>query len=91
MNMRLGKHGLSREGFDLLWDQQNGRCAICRVALVFGKRGVHVDHDHLTNKVRGLLCAPCNVGLGQFGDSPELLRAALDYLLEEDKVHEYRK
>ena len=40
-----------------------------------------VDHDHKTNKIRGMLCNRCNQGLGQFKDDPELLEYARIYLL----------
>lgn len=39
-----------------------------------------VDHCHNSTKARGLLCHGCNVGLGNFRDSPELLMAAVRYL-----------
>lgn len=40
----------------------------------------HIDHDHETDEVRGLLCQTCNWGLGHFHDDPQLLREAADYL-----------
>jgi hypothetical protein len=54
---------------------QGDRCAICR-----GRPPRHIDHDHASGNVRGVLCGPCNMGLGQFQDKPELLRAAARYL-----------
>lgn len=70
-------YGLSREALDVLLQTQGGRCAICRNEL----RGYwHVDHDHVTERVRGLLCGGCNVGLGRFRDNPEALIAAAAYL-----------
>lgn len=54
---------------------QGGVCAIC------GERpAVHVDHDHETHRVRGILCEPCNGFLGAFRDERALLRAAIEYL-----------
>lgn len=56
-------------------EEQGGVCLICgRAALM------QVDHCHDTGKVRGLLCSPCNRGLGSFKDSLALVQAAADYL-----------
>ena len=55
--------------------QQGGVCAICQK-----NEPVHVDHDHVTGLVRGILCFNCNRGLGKLGDDVELLREALGYL-----------
>jgi len=74
----LGKYGLTVEEYKLLLDGQGGTCAICRK--VDGDISLSVDHDHMTGKIRGLLCSLCNKGLGHFDDNPVLLQQALDYL-----------
>jgi hypothetical protein len=64
---------------------QDGKCAICRTDRPGGKRTYfHVDHDHVTNKVRGLLCSTCNTGMGKLGDSVSTVWRAVRYLLGDD-------
>lgn len=53
-------------------------CAICEV--VPRNKNLDIDHDHKTEKFRGLLCNSCNRGLGHFKDNPEFLRKAASYL-----------
>lgn len=69
---------LTPEAYQALHDQQNGVCAICgdRAA----KRSLHVDHDHATGTVRGLLCTSCNRGMGLLKDDVAILEAAIVYL-----------
>jgi hypothetical protein len=77
----LRKYGLTLEARDAMIASQGGRCAICPNVLDVSKpKGCHVDHDHKTGKVRGLLCSGCNLGLGHFRDDPALLRIAASYL-----------
>ncbi len=77
---RKFKTPLTSEQLTKLQQRQNNLCAICRRSALFFNRGLSVDHDHITLKVRGLLCPPCNVGLGMFGDSTIRLKEALEYL-----------
>ena len=74
------RYGLTRDAFEALLATQGGRCGICRVTLVASDKGTHVDHDHATNRVRGVLCRTCNAALGMLGDSLDGLIAAVDYL-----------
>lgn len=75
------RYGLSVERYQQLFKKQRGRCAICRHPFGKGRRyGPHVDHDHRTHRVRGLLCTSCNQGLGRFGDDAARLAAAARYL-----------
>ena len=60
--------------------KQNNKCKICNVK--FSKSTACVDHCHTTNKVRGLLCRLCNIGLGHFKDNTEILTNAITYLEE---------
>jgi hypothetical protein len=74
---RISKfYGLTEEDVSALHIVQNGKCAICRALM----DPPHIDHDHSTGKVRGLLCAGCNFGLGHFKDSIDNLRSAITYL-----------
>jgi hypothetical protein len=73
------EYGLTLEQFLDLLDRQNNQCAICKT--VFENRSQSfVDHCHTTGKVRGLLCAKCNFGIGQFNDNIEVLSQAIEYL-----------
>src|SRR4051812_27777463 len=69
------RYGITREQFAGMVEQQGGLCAICGI-----RSAEHVDHDHMTGRVRGVLCFNCNGGLGQFKDRIASLRAAIDYL-----------
>lgn len=69
------RYGITAEQFDAMAAAQGGLCLLCRA-----RPPKHVDHDHLTGKVRGLLCSGCNQGLGNFKDDAVRLRAAADYV-----------
>ena len=68
-------YGMTAQDVESLGRAQGGVCAVCR-----GRRAEHVDHDHVTGIVRGLLCFSCNAALGQFRDDIATLQRAIDYL-----------
>jgi hypothetical protein len=75
----LKRYGITLDDYEWLLKTQNGRCAICGSDSP-GKKETyfHIDHDHVTRKVRGLLCERCNIGIGYF--TPESLEKAANYL-----------
>lgn len=77
------KYGITLEQYDEMLAAQGGVCAVC------GREprddiSLHVDHDHETGALRGLLCFRCNNSLGDLGDDPDLLRRAASYLDSHD-------
>lgn len=83
---RDGKvYGLAPGGYDALLLVQSGRCAICRRATGATRR-LSVEHDHRREHerrggVRGLACRPCNDLLGHCRDDPEMLKRAIEFLV----------
>lgn len=71
------RYGITRAQWELILKSQDNKCKIC--GKVFDSK-IYVDHDHKTMVIRGLLCQDCNFGLGKFGDNPETLRTAANYL-----------
>ena len=77
---RLNRYGVTHEQFEAMLASQGGRCAVCRTAETKGI-GWCVDHDHVTQRVRGVLCDACNKGIGFLQDDPAIIVAALRYLV----------
>lgn len=74
-------YGITLEQYNELLAKQNGMCAICGSPPGDGRsKYLHVDHCHLTKKVRGLLCGNCNQGLGRFEHDVGVLSEAIRYL-----------
>lgn len=74
-------YGFGLDQYNEMVQAQNGRCKICGTSKPGGRGNrLHVDHDHTTNVIRGLLCTNCNIGIGKFKDSPEFLETAANYL-----------
>lgn len=91
-NNQLRKtYGISFEEYLVLFENQNGCCAICKTSLILlgdlktQHKTACVDHNHTTGKVRKLLCHSCNRGLGFFKDNSILLRLAAEYLEKDSK------
>lgn len=76
------KYGLSLEQYQQMLIAQNHKCAICSTTKPGGrsKKYFAVDHNHITNKVRQLLCSRCNTVLGHVQDNQNLLLKMIDYL-----------
>ena len=72
--------GLTLEEFDQMLAAQRGVCAICSSGVPGGTGRFHVDHDHATGIIRGLLCSACNTGIGQLKERIDVLERAIDYL-----------
>lgn len=76
--MLRSKYGISVDDYDAMLAAQNGACAVCLGLPVEG-RVLHVDHCHITKKVRGLLCCHCNWYLGRIDKDPEILNRIVEY------------
>lgn len=79
-NSLIKLYGITSTEYEALLSSQDGKCAICKMGQCITGRKLSVDHDHDTKKVRGILCANCNRGLGNFKDQLDILIAAAEYL-----------
>ena len=77
--------GMTPEEYERRLAQQGGGCAVCGRAPKAGK-SLHIDHDHETGYVRGLLCFKCNAALGQLGDDLGRIERALTYVATKRRV-----
>jgi hypothetical protein len=86
-------YGITLADYEIMAAAQGNVCAICgqqevRKSRYGGTCRLHVDHDHETGAIRGIICHGCNSGLGLFRDSVDLLEKAKQYLLRTAKeVH----
>jgi hypothetical protein len=74
------KYGIGIEQYNKMFAAQKGQCVICGRHQTEFAKGLAVDHDHASGKIRQLLCVNCNNGLGCFMDSIGLLHKAVEYL-----------
>jgi len=67
---------LTQIEYETLWEMQGKACMICEQPT----ENIHVDHCHTTGDIRGLLCGPCNQGIGSLKDDPARLIRAAEYV-----------
>lgn len=78
---RLRGYGITEDEYYAMIVAQGGVCAICQGDHRGPGPRLHIDHDHATGIVRGLLCTPCNNGLGAFREDPRIFQRAAEYVM----------
>lgn len=78
LKKRCKRHGISETEFWSIYEEQDGTCPVCDKAVEAEDSAI--DHNHNTGKVRGILCKPCNRGIGLLGDNPKTMIRAAAYL-----------
>ena len=71
------RYGLTEETFESIRASQGNACAICGEQFT---KTPHIDHDHASGVIRGLLCQTCNHGIGLLGENVHVLEKAIAYL-----------
>ncbi len=79
------KYGIDLDAYEEMLRKQNGVCLICgksetKKTRYGGISTLHVDHDHITGRIRGLLCHKCNCAIGMFCEDIQILEKAIKYL-----------
>ena len=87
-SMLMKTYGMTLEEFDNMLVKQQHRCAICRSGSSGDSGSFRVDHNHKTGEIRGLLCNPCNLTLGNAKESINRLSACALYLKEQGHYEE---
>lgn len=77
---RRGRYSVEPDQLLYMIREQEERCAICKDFLPSNTYKICIDHDHKTKKIRGLLCRPCNLGLGHLKDDLYRVKNAVKYL-----------
>lgn len=88
-NHLLRKFGITSEVYDAMLKKQNGKCAICGTEP--SKRALVVDHCHKKNRIRGLLCAPCNSAIGFMRDDLTTWLNIKQYLWPSEAINALRR
>lgn len=84
----MSKYKITLVEYEELLSKQGGKCAICYASdSGQASRSFPVDHDHVSGKVRGLLCNACNGGIGLLRDDVEILKSAISYLERHKAEH----
>jgi len=78
----MKNYGITLDEYNKLLEKQGGGCAVCGKSP--DSRRLHVDHDHKTGAVRGLLCSGCNTALGHAADDVSILQRLIGYLTRGD-------
>lgn len=81
-------YGITLSQFDEVFLKQLGKCKVCRVKFASESDG-HIDHDHSTGRVRGILCRSCNLSIGFANDNASRLRALAKYLDNYESSNNY--
>ncbi len=74
-NNNLRRYGIAQSDYEAMKESQSGKCLICQE-----EKKLYVDHNHITNKVRGLLCSNCNTAIGMIGENIKLAHEIIKYL-----------
>lgn len=77
-------YNITIKDYNRMFAEQEGKCAICGIHQRELRKALHVDHDHETKNIRGLLCKKCNSLLGYVNDNEDILNNAIEYLIKKN-------